>query len=111
MALRFTDRPDARLRSINLTVEEWRVVSYINPRNSIRQIAKANNLSDFEVRRILYGMLQAGLVELVRPVGAEVVPAPKPVASAPAPPPSRVRRPPPVKRSVVERLINRIKRL
>jgi hypothetical protein len=109
MALRFTDRPDARLRNINLTVEEWRVVSYINPRNSIRQIAKANNMSDFQIRRSIYGMLQAGLVELVRPVGAETVSAPRPVVSAP--PPSRTRRPPPVKRSVVERLISRIKRL
>jgi hypothetical protein len=109
IALRFTDRPDARLRNINLTVEEWRVVSYINPRNSIRQIAKANNMSDFQIRRIVYGMLQAGLVELVRPVGAEVVSAPRPAVSAP--PPSRTRRPPPVKRSVVERLISRIKRL
>jgi hypothetical protein len=109
MALRFTDRPDARLRNINLSVEEWRVVSYINPRNSIRQIAKANNMSDFQIRRIVYGMLQAGLVELVRPEGVEVVPAPRPVSSAPAP--AQVRRPPPVKRGVVERLITRIKRL
>jgi hypothetical protein len=109
MALRFTDRPDARLRNINLSVEEWRVVSYINPRNSIRQIAKANNMSDFQIRRIVYGMLQAGLVDLVRPQGAEVLPAPRRVKSAPAPTP--VRRPPPVKRSVVERLISRIKRL
>jgi len=109
MALRFTDRPDARLRNINLSVEEWRVVSYINPRNSIRQIAKANNISDFQIRRIVYGMLQAGLVELVRPEGMEKMPAPAPGMSAPAP--SRTRRPPPVKRSVVERLIGRIKRL
>ncbi len=109
MALRFTDRPDARLRNINLSVEEWRVVSYINPRNSIRQIAKANNMSDFQIRRIVYGMLQAGLVDLVRPEGAEIVPVPRRVKSAPAPTP--VRRPPPVKRSVVERLISRIKRL
>ncbi len=109
MALRFTDRPDARLRNINLTVEEWRVVSYINPRNSVRQIAKANNMSDFQIRRIVYGMLQAGLVELVRPEGVEVVPAVRPRTSTPPPP--RVRRPPPVKRSVVERLIARIKRL
>jgi len=36
MALRFTDRPDSRLRNISLSVEEWRVVSFINPRNSIR---------------------------------------------------------------------------
>jgi len=38
LALKFTDRPDSRLRGINLTVEEWRVVSYVNPKNTIRQI-------------------------------------------------------------------------
>jgi len=74
ICLRFTDRPDARLQNINLTVEEWRVVSFVNPRNSIRQIARANNLSDFEIRRIVYGMLQAGLVEIIKP------PRPKPQA-------------------------------
>jgi hypothetical protein len=109
MALRFTDRPDARLRNINLSVEEWRVVSYINPRNSIRQIAKANNMNEFQIRRIVYGMLQAGLVELIRPDGVQAPPPRRPGTSAPAP--TRVRRPPPVKRSVVERLITRIKRL
>jgi hypothetical protein len=109
MALRFTDRPDARLRNINLSVEEWRVVSYINPRNSIRQIAKANNMSEFQIRRIVYGMLQAGLVELVRPDGMEKPPSPR--MGIPAPAPTGVKRPPPVKRSVVERLIDRIKRL
>ena len=67
ICLRFTDRPDARLQNINLTVEEWRVVSFVNPRNTMRQIARANNLSDFEIRRIIYGMLQAGLVEIIRP--------------------------------------------
>jgi len=34
-ALRFTDRPDTKLRDINLSVEEWRVISFINPRNTI----------------------------------------------------------------------------
>jgi hypothetical protein len=109
MALRFTDRPDARLRNINLSVEEWRVVSFINPRNSIRQIAKANNMSEFQIRRIVYSMLQAGLVELVRPEGVDVAPMPRPGTVAAAP--SQPRRPPPVKRSVVEKLIARIKRL
>lgn len=109
MALRFTDRPSVRLRNISLSVEEWRVVSFINPRNNIRQIAKTNSMSDFQIRRIVYGMLQAGLVELVQPEGVEAVPVPKPGMRAPPPP--RARRPPPVKRSVVERLIRRIKRL
>ena len=36
MALDFVDRPDANIRDVNLSVEEWRVVSYINPKNTIR---------------------------------------------------------------------------
>ena len=67
VSLRFTSHPDARLRNINLTVEEWRVVSFVSPRNSITRIAEAINLSEFEIRRIVYGMLQAGLVELIEP--------------------------------------------
>lgn len=105
MALRFTDRPDARLRNIQLSVEEWRVISFINPRNSIRQIAQSNNMSDFQIRKIVYGMLQAGLVELVQPEGA---PKPPPRPGEPAP---RLPAAPAVKRSVVTRLIDRIKQL
>ncbi len=69
LALKFTDKPDARLKNVNLNVEEWKVVSYINPKNTIRQIAKANTMNDLDIRRIVYGLLQAGLVELVRPIG------------------------------------------
>lgn len=111
-SLRFTDRPDARLRNINLTVEEWRVVSFVNPRNSIQQIARANNLSDFEIRRIVYGMLQAGLVEFVQP------PKPQPMLEADSTKGARRDKPKPPteqspaeKRSVVTRLIDRIRSL
>ncbi|GAB4531878.1 MAG: DUF4388 domain-containing protein [Anaerolineales bacterium] len=69
MALKFTDRPDTNLRNVSLSVEEWRVVSYIDPKNTIRQIARTTQMNDLEIRRIVYGLLQAGLVELVRPVG------------------------------------------
>jgi len=66
MALKFTDRP---LKNVNLSVEEWRVVSFINPKNSMKQIAQTNKMNDVEVRRIVYGLLQAGLVEIIRPEG------------------------------------------
>lgn len=69
MALKFADRPGANLRNVNLSVEEWRVVSYINPKNTIRQIARATQMNDLEIRRIVYGLLQAGLVEIIRPEG------------------------------------------
>jgi hypothetical protein len=100
VALRFAERPDARLRDISLSVEEWRVVSFINPRNTIRQIAQYNNMSDFQIRKIVYGLLQAGLVELVRPEGAAV-----PVPSGTTGQPSVMRRPT-VRRGVVERLVD-----
>lgn len=80
MALKFTDRPNAaNIRSMNLSVEEWRVVSFINPKNSMKAIAKANNLSDLEIRKVVYGLLQAGLVEVIRPEGYQ---RPQPVTSA-----------------------------
>jgi hypothetical protein len=56
---------------VNLSVEEWRVASYINPKNTINQIAKAAKMDEIEIRRIIYSLLQAGLVELTRPAGME----------------------------------------
>jgi len=68
MALKFTERPGANLKNVNLSVEEWRVVSFINPRNTIRQIANTVKMNELEIRRIVYGLLQAGLIEVVRPL-------------------------------------------
>lgn len=109
--LRFTDRPDARLRNINLTVEEWRVVSFINPRNNIRQIARANNLSDFQIRRIVYGLLQAGLVEFTKQPRTTTPPASQRRAPEREDQRAVEQQSPAVKRSVVHRLIERIRNL
>jgi hypothetical protein len=105
VALKFTDRPQAQLRNINLNVDEWRVISYINPRNSIRQIAQRIGMDDFQIRRIIYGLLQAGLVEIIEPEGAP----PRPLPSTKME--KVIAHPPAVKRSVIRRLIDRIKRL
>jgi len=108
VTLRFTDRPDAKLRNVNLSVDEWRVVSYINPKNTIRQIAQANSMSELQIRKIVYAMLQAGLVEVIQPA------VPAAMASGPG---GRPATPPKSfasteeKRSVVNRLIDRIKRI
>lgn len=101
MALKFTERPGTNIRNVNLSVEEWRVVSFINPRNSIKQIAIAAKLNDLEIRRIVYGLIQAGLVELVRPEGAR---APVRESARPAPPVNVDEQ-----KSLVNRLITRIR--
>ena len=98
-ALRFPENPKEKFKGIHLSVEEWRVVSFVNPKNTIRQIAKANNMSDIEIRRVVYGLEQAGLVELVKPKGAETTQArSRPQA-----------RPAQVQKGVVNKLIDKIK--
>lgn len=103
MALKFAERPGTNIRNFNLSVEEWRVVSYINPKNSIRQIARATKMSDLEIRRIVYGLLQAGLVQLIRPDGLP----PVPVQALPRVPaqPANVEE----QKSLINRLITRIR--
>lgn len=100
MALRFTERPGTNLRNVNLSVEEWRVVSYVNPKNTMRQIGRATKMSDLEIRRVIYGLLQAGLVEIVRVGGA---PTPQQQARM-FPTPDRDEQ-----KSLVNRLIDRIR--
>ena len=109
VSLRFASRPDARLRNVNLTVEEWRVVSFVNPQNSIREIAEAVNLNEFQIRRIVFGMLQAGLVELVEPPATTMTSNGKMASSMAQTAASEEK--PAVKRSVITRLIDRIRRL
>jgi hypothetical protein len=99
MCLKFPEDPKKKFEGVQLSVEEWRVVSFVNPKNTIRAIAKANNMSDMEIRRVVYGLHQAGLVELVRPQSERVV---NTRSNRPKPQPQ-------VQRAVVNRLIDKLK--
>ncbi len=105
MALKFTDRPGTNIRNVNLSVEEWRVVSYINPKNSMHQIARATKLNDLEIRKIVYGLIQAGLVEIIRPTGAPR-PAPRTPPRVPVTQENKEEQ-----KSLINRLIQRIRSL
>jgi hypothetical protein len=115
MALKFTDHPDAKLRNISLSAPEWKVISFVKPENSIQSIARATRMSDLQIRRIIYGLLQAGIVELVgRPQSAQSA-AVRPggrarstgtVGSTKSSVPRTY-----VKRGIVNRLIERIRKL
>jgi hypothetical protein len=104
IALKITDKP---LRDVKLTPDDWRVISHIHPRNTVEQIAQANNMDEFQIRKIVYGMLQAGLVEIIKPEGVEV----KKKFMTRAEQLRKKRETPAMRRSVVERLITRIKRI
>lgn len=98
LALKVTDKP---LRDVKLTPDDWRVISHIHPRNSIEQIAKTNNMDEFQIRKIVYGMLQAGLVELTKP---EILKKRQKLARQ-----KQAEKEPMMKSSVIKRLISRIK--
>lgn len=102
MSLRFPENPKEKYAGVHLSVEEWRVVSFVNPKNTIRQIAKANNMSEIEIRRVIYGLEQAGLVVLVKPEGQEK-------KEALSPRQSRRKNQQPVQRDVVSKLIDKLK--
>ncbi len=92
---------------MHLSVEEWRVVSFVNPKNSIRQIAKANNMSENEIRRIVYGLEQAGLVEIIKPPSAPGDGGKSQQGGGQRP----ASKAPPVQKSVVNRIIERIQKI
>lgn len=71
VSLRFAERPSANLRNISLTRQEWQVISFINARNTIRQIGEYLMLDEFQIRRVVYGLKQNGLVELMQPPRVE----------------------------------------
>ena len=105
MALKFTDRTGVDIRNVNLSVEEWRVVSYINPKNTMHQISRTTKMNDLDIRRIVYGLLQAGLVEIIRPSGAPpIIPPSRGRVSGTTP----VQEPALINKIVQKSLINRI---
>lgn len=71
LALRFPDDPGEKFKDVQLGTKEWRVVGFINPKNTIRQIAKACGMTDTEIRQIVYSLMQAGLVQIVKPQVAD----------------------------------------
>lgn len=99
MALKFNERPGTDIRNVNLNSTEWRVISYVNPKNTIQQIATTTGLDEVEIRRVVYTLLQAGLVEIIRPDGMPVA-----LASDSLPVKN-----PKENKSLIKRLIDRIR--
>lgn len=101
MVVRFIDQPGGKAKSVNLAPEEWRVFARINGKDTLAEISRRTNLSEFDVCRIVYGFVTAGLVEVVkrpRPtVGPGGVRGAQPLEA------------PRIKKSLVSRIINRIR--
>lgn len=122
VTLQFTESPGTSLSKINLSRDEWKVVSFINPRNTVAQIAKYAGLNEFEVRRIVLKLLRDGLIEIIgrQPAPATATPSPTVSRSTGRSDAGRQQRErkkwqrnqrPDVQRGVIRRLIDRIRGL
>ncbi len=111
---RLSPQQDAKMRSINLSVDQWKVVSFINGRNTMKQIGDYAGLSEFLSRRVFQELVAAGLAELGEPGkgqsakrgGAGAAKTPKPAGGTPLAP-----APPALTKNILMRLIDRVRRL
>src|SRR5690606_25665848 len=54
VSLAFPENPREKFKGIHLSVDEWKVVSYVSPKNKLRQIMKALNMSELEIKKVVY---------------------------------------------------------
>ncbi|GAB4440987.1 MAG: hypothetical protein OHK0015_37740 [Chloroflexi bacterium OHK40] len=64
---RLVPNPPAGSSDINVAAEEWRVLTMVNGRNSVGQIAQRSGLGEFRTCEIIAQMLQSGLIEMREP--------------------------------------------
>ncbi len=76
IGVKFVDRPGANVANLKLNSKEWQAIPYIDPKNTLHQIAKVTDLADFEIRQVIYSLLQAGIIEMVRPITPQGTPPP-----------------------------------
>ena len=103
MALKISERPSVDLNTLQFSPEEWRVIRYANPQNTIERIAEVTKMDEMGIRRVILGLLQAGIVEIIRPASKDGAP-------------SRVYKTLPgkteeEKKNIIARLIDRIRRI
>jgi hypothetical protein len=60
-------KPPEGAVEINITPDEWRLLVLVNGSRSVATIAETVGVDDFDALKTLYGMLSAGLVEVVSP--------------------------------------------
>jgi hypothetical protein len=63
MVPRLVPNPSTGTNEINLEAEEWRVLTMVNGKNTVAQIAQRSGLGEFRTCEIIVQLLQSGLVE------------------------------------------------
>jgi hypothetical protein len=105
IGIKFVERPGGNIANLKLSQAEWKVIPYVDPKNNLKQIARVTDLTDFEIRQVVYSLLQAGIIEMVRPTLPEGMPPPKRI------PDPIVKGDKEEGKSILTRIINRVRKL
>jgi hypothetical protein len=108
---RLAPQQDAKMRSINLSVDQWKVISFINGRNTMKQIGDYAGLSEFLSRRVFQELVTASLVELGEPSKRQNAGQSGSSTTGAGKPKSATAAGPALSRNILMRLIDRVRRL
>ena len=61
------ENPGESQSQINLNTREWQLLSKIDGRRSIKEIATASGMATFDAARLLYGLVSTGLLRVKEP--------------------------------------------
>ena len=56
------------LNDLNCSEEEWRILSFVNNERSIHELADLSSVNEFDVAKVIYGLMTSGLIEIVEPL-------------------------------------------
>lgn len=65
--LKMSNKPPEGAAEINITPDEWRMLVLVDGTRTVHEIAKLVGMDDFGALRGLYGLVSAGLVEVILP--------------------------------------------
>jgi predicted transcriptional regulator len=71
MIVDFVEDPEVSSEEINLSPDEWKILSLITGEKSIREIAQLSKMTEFNTAKIFYGLISSGLVQLKKPLKKE----------------------------------------
>jgi len=63
----FVEDPDVSSEEINLSPDEWKILSLITGERTIREIAQFAKFTEFNTAKVFYGLISSGLVKLSEP--------------------------------------------
>ena len=63
------DLPEEHESQLDLLPHEWEVLSLVDGRRDLLEIAEELGRGEFETAKVVYGLITTGIVELVRPYG------------------------------------------